>query len=158
ASALPTVSSLTWPGWYTATYNVYEAFVPRSLPVLVLLLKVPMVVSAALTGLLLKKMTGDGANAVWWLANPLVILVASIWGQLDPIATLFGVASIDYFERRKMYHAYLFASLGAAIKVWPVLLIPFYLIITVKEGGLKALKPTSAILPVLGATIGIYSA
>ncbi|MDG6899053.1 MAG: hypothetical protein JRM94_03085 [Nitrososphaerota archaeon] len=153
---LPSTSSLTWPGWLTSTYNVYEAFVPRSLPLLVALLKLPMVASAFLTGWLLTKMTGRGSTAILWIANPLVILVAAVWGQLDPIATLMAVAAVYYFQRGREYHAYLFASIGAAVKVWPALMIPIMLAISLRRGGPKAARPVVAVLPATLLTIGLY--
>ena len=155
---LPSVSSLTWPGWFTATYNVYLAFVPSNLPVLVALLKLPMVASAFLTGWLLTKMTGRGSTSVLWIANPLVILVAAVWGQLDPIATLMAVASLYYFQKGRTYHAYLFASFGAAVKVWPAIMIPIMLVISVRRVGLKAaVRPIAAVIPAVALTMGLYA-
>jgi hypothetical protein len=155
---LPSVSSLTWPGWLTSTYNVWLAYVPKSLPVLVFLLKLPMVASALATGVLLKKMTGSRSAAVSWVANPLVIFVAAVWGQLDPIATLLAVGAVYYFYRNKPYHAYLLASFGAAVKVWPVLLIPLFFVMSLKKEGRSAAKPLSAVVPALAVTVGLYAA
>lgn len=157
-ASLPAVSSLTWPGWLTSTYNVYRAFVPPNLPVLVTLLKLPMVASAVLTGFLLTKMTGKESAAVWWLANPLVVLVAAVWGELDPIATLLAVASLYYFQKGKGYHAYLLASFGAAVKVWPALVIPIMLVVSLRRDGVKALRPVIAVVPAVLATVGLYGA
>jgi len=42
---LPSATALTYPGWLTSVYNVYLAYVPGNLPILVFLLKVPMAVS-----------------------------------------------------------------------------------------------------------------
>lgn len=154
---LPTVGALTWPGWLTATYNVYLAYVPPTLPLLVFLLKLPMVASAILTGVLLKKMMGSEKAALLWIVNPLVILVASIWGQLDPIATLLAVGALYYFRQGKENQAYFLASFGAAVKVWPILLIPLMLVVKARKKGLKALKPAVAVLPALLVTVGLYS-
>lgn len=154
---LPTVTALTWPGWLTSTYNVYLAYVPASLPTLVLLLKLPMVASAILTGVLLSKMTGKELAAIWWVANPLVILVAAIWGQLDPIATLFAVGSLYYFQKNKEHQAYLLASFGAAVKVWPALMIPVMLVVSARKRGLAALKPALAVLPAVAFTVLLYA-
>ncbi|HKT21367.1 MAG TPA: hypothetical protein VJR06_01910, partial [Nitrososphaerales archaeon] len=155
-TALPSASSLTWPGWLTSTYNVYLAYVPPGLPVLATLLKLPMIASAFLTGALITRLTGKGSSAVWWIANPLVILVAAVWGQLDPIATLLAVASLYCFRQGKEYQAYLLASFGAAVKVWPALIIPIMLVAGVKKGGLSALRPAVAVLPAFLVTLGIY--
>jgi len=156
-AALPSVSALTWPGWLTSTYNIYLAFVPSSLPVLVFLLKLPMVASAFLTGVLLKRMTGKGSSAVWWVANPLVILVAGVWGQLDPIATLLAVGALYYYRQGKEPHAYLLASFGAAVKVWPALMIPIMLVVSIRKRGRVALRPLVAVLPALLVTILLYA-
>ena len=157
-ASIPSVSSLTWPGFLTSTYNVWLAFVPKSLPALVFLLKVPMVLSALGTGALLAKMTGSKASGIFWITNPLVILVAAIWGQLDPIATLLAVAAIYYYGRGKQYHAYLLASLGAAVKIWPALLVPLFLVGGLRREGRRSLKPLTAVLPSLAVTLGLYAA
>jgi len=157
-SALPSVMGLTWPGWLTSTYNIYEAYVPSSLPVLVFLLKLHMVLSALLTGHFLKRMTGDPWAAIWWVANPLVILIAVIWGQLDPISTVLVIASLFYFQKGKANQAYLLASLGAAVKVWPVLLIPLMLVVDLRKRGPRALRPLLWCLPPVLVTAGLYAA
>ncbi len=155
---LPSVGGLTWPGWLTAMYNVYLAYVPSSLPLLVSLLKLPMVASAVLTGAFLNRMTRSGWTGVFWLANPLVILVAAVWGQLDPMAALLTVMALYYFGKGKMYHAYLLASLGAAVKVWPIIIIPLMLAITLRREGVRAFKPLSACIPAFAATLAILGA
>ncbi len=157
-ASLPGVSALTHASWLTSPYDVWQAFVPSSLPVLVFLLKLPMVVSALATGLLLGRMTGAHSSTVAWLANPLVILVAAVWGQLDPIATLLALAAVYMFRSGKPYHAYLLASFGAAVKVWPVLLIPLFFVVSLRRSGRKALKPLSAVIPALLVTLGLYAA
>jgi Gpi18-like mannosyltransferase len=154
--ALPSVAALTWPGWLTSTYNVFQAFVPSTLPIIVSLLKLPIIACAILTGLLLRKMTGADSSVAWWIANPLVILVGSIWGQIDPIATLLALASVYYFQKEKEYHAYLLASFGAAVKIWPVLVVPIFLVISLKRRGLAAFKPLVAVLPALLVTLVVY--
>jgi Gpi18-like mannosyltransferase len=154
---LPSVAALTYPGWLTAVYSVYQAYVPAGLPVLVFLLKVPMVASAIATGFLLKKMTGSESSAVLWVANPLVVLVAAVWGQLDPIATLLAVASLYYFDKGMQYKAYFLASVGVAVKVWPILMIPIFLVVSLRRMGLSALKPFAAVLPASLVSIGIYA-
>lgn len=154
---LPSVQALTYHGWLTSVYSIFQAYVPDTLPILVFLLKIPMVASVLMTGILLKKMTGSKLAAVGFLANPLVILVGAAWGQLDPIATLLAVASIYSFERQKPYHAYFFASLGAAVKVWPIIMIPMMLVISLRQHGAKSFKPLVATLPALLATVGLYS-
>lgn len=156
-SSLPAVGALTPPSWYTSMFDVWEAFVPSSLPILVLLLKLPMVVSVLVAGLLLSRMTAAGSTSPLWLANPLVILVGAVWGTLDPITAALAIGAVYMFQKNRYYPAYLLASMGAAVKIWPVLLIPLFLAITLRREGLSALKPLAAILPAALLCLGIYS-
>lgn len=153
---LPAVGGLTWPGWLTSTYNVYQAYVTPGLPFLVFLLKLPMVASALITGVILKRMSGSDSMAVLWVANPLVILVAALWGQLDPIATMFALLAVYFFQKEKEYHAYLFASLGAAVKVWPALIIPIMIVMSVNRKGMGGLRPVVSVVPVAVLTVALY--
>lgn len=157
-ASLPTVGALTYPGWLTATYDIYLAYVPQTLPILVFILKLPMVASTVCTAILLRRMTGKDSSAVVWIANPVVVLVSAIWGQIDPIATVLVIAAIYFYRNGREYQAYLLASLGAAVKVYPLLIIPFMLVMSLRKRGLEALKPLSAALPAFLATVGIYSA
>lgn len=156
-AALPSVQSLTWPGYLTSGGDVWKAFAPESLPVLAFLLKLPMIVSAVLTGWLLVKMTGKQVSLALWLLNPVTILVAAIWGQLDPIATFLAVASVYYFQKDKPHQAYLLASFGAAVKVWPLLLIPIFLVVNLRKRGMSSsLKDLVAVLPAAVVTLIMY--
>jgi len=154
---LPSISSLTWPGYLTSTYNVWEAFVPKALPLLVFILKVPMIASALATAVLLRRMTGKESVAATWLVNPLVILVAAVWGQLDPISTFLALASLYCYNKGKPYHAYFLASAGAAVKLWPALLIPLFFAMDLRREGRSALRPLSAVLPAILASLGVYA-
>ncbi len=156
-ASLPSVTALTHPSWLTSTYDAWQAFTPHSMPALVFLLKLPMVASALVTGVLLGKMLGSDSAVVVWLANPVVVLVAAVWGQLDPIATLLALAAVYMFGRGKQYHAYLLASFGAAVKVWPVLLIPLFFVVSLRKSGRGAVKPLAATLPALLTTLVLYS-
>ena len=70
---------------------------------------------------------------------------------------MFAVASLYAFEKRRPYHAYLFASLGAAIKVWPVLLIPLFFVVEMRKNHIETLKHLLAILPAFLLTGAIYA-
>lgn len=156
-AALPSVSALTQPSWYTSMFDVWQSFVNPSLPVLVFLLKLPIVLSTVLTGFLLQRMTGSRLAGVAWLANPLVILVGAVWGAIDPIATLLAVAAIYMFNKGKTYHAYTLASFGAAAKIWPALLIPLFLAVEARRDGFRALRPFLATLPAVALTVFLYA-
>ena len=157
-ATLPSVGALTPPSWYTSMYDVWEAFIPTTLPLLVLLLKLPMVVSAMVTGVLLSKMMKTDSAPVFWLANPLVILVGAVWGALDPIAAALAVAAVYMFQKGRSYSAYLLASMGAAVKIWPALLLPLFLAVNLRKEGAGALKPLVAVLPAVLLSALVYGA
>lgn len=126
-AAIPKAASLVYPGYATATYSVWRGFVSASMPVLALLVKLPLIASVFGVYLILERTRGHKIAASYWLANPLVFVVGSLWGQLDPVATLFAVASLYEYSRGNLGRSFLYASAGAAVKVWPGLLIPIFL-------------------------------
>ncbi len=79
--AVPSNVALVFPGFYSSIYEVWEAFVPPSLPLLVLLLKLPMVASTFVIFDILSKSIGRKIALTFWLANPFVIFISSVWGQ-----------------------------------------------------------------------------
>ncbi len=158
--AIPSNAALTFPGFYTSTYEVWEAFVPSSLPLLVFLLKIPMIASTFGIFGILSKSIGRRTALTFWLANPFVIFITSVWGQIDPIATAFAVASIYLAKKEKFGPAYLMAGLGAATKVWPALLVPIILVVQVRKVGLwPSLKELAWLVPpalISLALFGVY--
>ena len=67
------------------------------------------------------------------------------------------MASVYCFGRNKSYTAYFLASFGAAVKVWPFILVPLFLASSLKREGLKAIRPVIAVVPALAATVGLYA-
>jgi hypothetical protein len=156
---VPNNAALTFPGYFTSIYEVWEAFVPKSLPVLVTLLKLPMVASTFVTYSILSKSIGTKTALTFWIANPFVIFITSIWGQIDPIATAFAVASIYFAKKEKFGPAYLMGGLGAITKVWPTLLIPLILVIHFKKVGLMpALRKLVWLVPPILVFVALYGA
>ncbi|MDA4130525.1 MAG: DUF2029 domain-containing protein [Thaumarchaeota archaeon] len=156
---IPSNSSLTYPGFFANPYEVWETFIPSSLPILVLILKVPMILSAFAIFYILSKKIGTRAASTFWLANPFVIFISSIWGQIDPIATAFAVGSVYLASRDRYGTAYFFAGLGAIIKIWPAILIPLIFLKRLKKGdaGLKhSLREILWILPSILFSVLIY--
>jgi hypothetical protein len=157
--AIPSNTAITFPGFYTAIYEVWEAFVPKSLPVLVMLLKIPMIASTFAIYSILSKSIGSRAALTFWLANPFVIFITAAWGQIDPIATAFAVASIYLAKKEKFGPAYLMAGLGAATKVWPALVIPILLVLRFRKVGiLPALRELIWLAPPILVSLAIYAA
>jgi len=156
---VPSNAALVYPGFYTSIYEVWEAFVPQTLPVLVFLLKVPMIASTFVIFGILSNSIGRKTALTFWLANPFVIFITSMWGQIDPIATAFAVGSIYLAKKEKFGPAYLLAGLGAATKVWPAALIPIIFVLRIKKVGfMTSIRELSWLVPPIAITLLLYGA
>ncbi len=157
--SVPSSASLTFPGYFTSIYDVWEAFVPKSFPLLVSLLKLPMILSTFVIYSLLSKSIGTKTALTFWIANPFVIFITSIWGQIDPIAAAFAVGSIYLAKKEKFGPAYLMAGLGAITKVWPALLIPIIFVLRFRKVEfVPALKELVWLVPPALISVAVYGA
>lgn len=156
---VPAVGSTVYPGYYTAPYSVWMGYVPEWMPVLAFLLKLPMLLSFVAAYRVFSKRLGEPEAAKFWAFNPLVFLVCSVWGQLDPIAVTLTLLSLDSYLEGKTAKAYLYSALGGAVKLWPAALLPIYLAQRLALEGRGAIKPFAVVVaPLAAATIGVYAA
>jgi hypothetical protein len=87
--------------------------------------------------------SGRGLRAAWIYAlNPVSILVSGFHGQFDPVVILFVMASLFYLSRGDTrlegdYYsrmtAYVLLGVGIALKDYPVLLLPFFLVLAARK-------------------------
>ena len=70
------------------------------------------------------------------------MIVAVIWGQLDVLAAAFMLQAILFNRNGKTWMGVMFAAIGAAIKVFPALIIPYMLLFSKNR-----IRDLSAILP-----------
>ncbi len=144
-------SSLNYLGTeFGNPYGAWKALAGSNLLVLYGLAKLPLVLSFLWVFKTLKDLTG---REHWklWLLNPFVLIVAVMWGQLDVLAVAFMLQAILLDKSGKTWMAVLAASIGGAIKVFPLLLVPYILL-----RSRSKLLDLTATLPVLGATLAIY--
>ena len=147
-----TNASLNYLGTeYGNAYGAWKAFSDADLFVLYGLIKLPLVLSFLWVSKILKRITGT-EHWKLWLLNPFAVVVAVLWGQLDVLAVAFMLQAILFHKEGKTWMAVLSASIGGAIKVFPLLIIP-YMILRSK----KKIFNLSAILPVLAFTLAIYA-
>jgi hypothetical protein len=118
------------------------------------LIKLPLVLTHAISGFVLIKIFGNGdyfpslriSNKkqelilLLWFFNPISIYVITMMGQFDGIPALFTLLAL-YYAKRKPYLSSLLLGLGGAIKTYPLLFIPF-LIITSDFRWVKKIKLT----------------
>lgn len=135
---------------YGQPYGAWRSLAGFNLIVLYFLLKIPMVAAFFWTHHVLKKLSGS-YNQKLWLINPLVVIVAVLWGQLDILAVAFMLQALLSYRSGYSGRAVLFASIGAAFKIFPALLIPFFVLTSKNK-----VRTSAGVLPVLFLVIAIY--
>lgn len=126
---IPSNASLNYIGViYGNLYSAWKGIASLPLYELYATIKIPMVLSVFASYALIWKMSPlKGRIFGLWILNPAVILIGIAWGQIDAVATFCMMMSIYYFRKSRTSYSVLFASIGAMIKIFPVLLIPFIL-------------------------------
>jgi len=113
-------------------YSAWRGFYNSSLPILYFLEKIPIVLSTFLIYFLFlrrfKLKYSRGELEKFWILNPFIILIGSVWGQFDMVSLLFMILSILFFERKRTDLAIISATTGAFIKIFPAILIPYILL------------------------------
>jgi len=91
------------------------------------LLKQPMIIADVLIGRFLYRYS-ENLAILFWIYNPYVILVSSIWGAIDPIAILFTLLGLECsLKGKRDILASAFLSLAISIKGLPAIFIPHFL-------------------------------
>jgi uncharacterized membrane protein len=96
-----------------------------------LVLKLPYVLLDFLIALLLLKLSADNRRLLaLWLFNPLSLYAVYMLGQFDILPAALTVMALVLIRDRRPVAAALLLGLGAALKTYPLLLLPFVLIRT----------------------------
>ncbi len=151
-SVAPVVnSSLNYLGTESGNpYGAWKSLMGLNLPLLYGLVKLPLLISFYWIFYSLKSLTGK-MHWKLWLLNPFIVVVAVMWGQLDVLATAFMLQAIIFSRNGRSWMGVMFAAVGAAIKVFPALIIPYILLFSKNR-----IRDMTAILPPLAVTLLIY--
>ena len=116
-------------------YDSYRSFIPPSLPVMDLLFKLPLILSDIAMGILLVRKFNIKEETVarYWLMNPYVIFISSVWGMFDPLPTLCVLLAVALFTERKVFLSGLILAIGFGIKIFPGLMFPILFLILIKN-------------------------
>jgi len=113
-------------------YSAWRGFYNTELPLLFFLEKLPLIISTFIIyWLFLKKFNFQYSKIElekFWLLNPLIILIGTVWGQFDMLSLLSMILSIYFFLKNRTDLASIFATIGAFIKIFPVILIPYIIL------------------------------
>lgn len=150
-SSAITNSSMNYIGTeYGNPFGAWKGLLGSNLLLLYGLIKLPLVLSFFWIFNILKGLTGKEHWKLWFF-NPFMIVIGVMWGQLDVLAAAFMLQAILFESNGKTWWAVLFASIGGAVKIFPVLIIPYILL-----GSKHRSRDLTAILPVLAITLLIY--
>ena len=108
--------------------------------------KIPIIISNMLIAIVLLKIArlhnlSNGRTyflLIGYLFNPYVLGVTSIWGNFHNIAVLFTLLSYYFFQQEKIDLSFFCLGIGIAVKLYPVLIVPIYLL-KLKWEGIRAL-------------------
>jgi hypothetical protein len=77
---------------------------------------------------------------ILWFFNPLVLFMGSIHGQMDTFATLLLVLAFCFFMEKKFFLSGTSIAIGAMVKIFPLYILPLYLVFILKLVFDKHLK------------------
>ena len=112
-------------GWLADSSG--EAITNPSLYWYLILLKVPILIFDFLIGFLLYKLMGKKALFLW-LFNPLTIVLLYIFSNVDIFPLFFVLLSCLFYKKDKNLLSAIALGVGAGFKMYPLLLLPFFLI------------------------------
>jgi hypothetical protein len=108
-----------------------------SISLLFFFLKLPIIVADVLSGLLIYKivlMRSNSHKTAYktfrvWFYNPIITLLAEMFGSIDVVAAMLVLACIYYFMRNRLVLSSVFLLVGIAFRTYPLLILPILLII-----------------------------
>jgi hypothetical protein len=152
-----------YPGILPAAVSTGMASPLVPVPAALLAVKLPVLLSDALTTLLLWKLVrprlgevAAGWVAAAWFLNPLVIWASAVHGEPDSFAALFMLLALWMLLSSRPFPAGVFLSLSVFTKLYPLVLLPLAIafLLTSPLGPLRLRERTVA-LGRLGVGMGV---
>ncbi|MEM0441474.1 MAG: hypothetical protein QXY84_01180 [Candidatus Caldarchaeum sp.] len=117
-----------WLYWLGFANSLSSQF--NNLNLYILMIKLPVLIADLVVAVLITKIAAEmnllhirGKASLLWLFNPLVILISAVWGMFDTIAVAFSLAGLLFGLRSRYGLAAFLLGIGAAVKIYPVLLM-----------------------------------
>ncbi len=88
-------------------------------------LKIPYLIFDLLTGLILYKLYQNKKVLYFWFLNPISIYLIYILGNFDIIPTFLTILAFYLMKNQKQFWSYLSIGLAIALKIYPVMFLPF---------------------------------
>jgi hypothetical protein len=119
-----------WQTYHTLLLGFDKAFADPNLPRLLFLLKAPFLIfdilGLILIGKLFEKPKEKFLALSFWLFNPLIFYSSYMMAQFDILIAVSILAALYFHKIKKPHLAALSLGLGGLIKMFPLLLLPFY--------------------------------
>lgn len=110
------------------------------------ILKLPILIFDLFLALLIFKTVGKKALSLW-LFNPFTIVLLYVFSNVDIFPLFFVLLSFLYYKKEKYLLSAILLGVGAGFKMYPLLLLPFYLV---------GLKDWRRIMAYIGGTLGTF--
>lgn len=123
-------------------------------------MKLPIIFVDFLVAFFLALLAPKGTKrliAVLWLFNPFSIYSIYVFSQFDVIPTLLLLVSLYLLKKDKNFTSYFFLGLASGFKLFPILLLPFWLILDKQTIKNKSISAFVFFLTLLGAVIPVIS-
>ncbi|MEM2145331.1 MAG: hypothetical protein QW279_08215 [Candidatus Jordarchaeaceae archaeon] len=72
--------------------------------------------------------------ALFYLFNPMSVLISSFWGMIDSVSTLFALLSVYHFSERRWMLSGFELGVGFGLKIHPIILLPLFIFLLWREG------------------------
>ncbi len=131
----PLIKFLGGPGFGTWLTMGNTAVQVEGIFRFILAIKLSLIAAHLLSGwLLMKLVSADKKNlaGLVWFFNPISIYIVALMGQIDGLAVFFIILALMSAKNRSVWGA-VSLGLGAAIKSFPLLLLPIYVILVAKS-------------------------
>lgn len=103
------------------------------------------------TGYILSKFGRDKEESkkilLLWLFNPIVLYIVYMWTTIDIITAFFAVLGIYMCMKKNPYLGFILFGIGALYKIWPLLLLPFAIILSFQSTRKKIIGAFVGLLP-----------
>ncbi len=117
-------------------YLLISLFRPSDL-FLNLVIKLPIIFGDFILAILLFKITKSKLALALWFLNPYVIWTSAVHGMFDVLPTLFAVFSMYFLVKKQYLESAISLAIGIGYKVFPVFILPFFLLFSARNFGKK---------------------
>ncbi len=119
------------------------------IPFFIFILKIPYLIIDLLTAFFLYKIYKNKKVVYFWLFNPISLYLIYILGNFDIIPAFLTLFSIYLNKNNKFVYSYLIIGLAIAIKMYPIMFVPFLILNNKKDLLRQSFLSLFSLLPLI---------